>query len=161
MRTLFKGHLQLRWAISLCISNGCSGSIWKKSAKVIGKCPFYDQPFFMLPLTKILYPSCRWPLTHGSCSRFLPTEPQTDCQLTKWTWQPKVLSNSFYVPLFTTDLGKLAVPLSGVFLLRLTAIDCGMYFRWAKNVPNLLLMGDLRNTITCQLTFPCLYSKRF
>ncbi len=44
--------------------SGPSGtSIWNKSAKVIGKCPFYDQPFYMVPLTKILYPSCRWPLT--------------------------------------------------------------------------------------------------
>ncbi len=52
----FKGHLHLRWMILLCIINWCNGSI------TVRNCPFYDHPFHLLPLSKILRPRCRWPL---------------------------------------------------------------------------------------------------
>ncbi len=46
----------------IALRSGPSGTSICRSAKVIGKCPFYDQPFYMLPLSKILHPRCRWPL---------------------------------------------------------------------------------------------------
>ncbi len=52
-----KGHLYLRWMISFGIINGRSGWI------TVRNCTKYDQPFYMLPLSKILHPRCRWPLS--------------------------------------------------------------------------------------------------
>ncbi len=38
----------------------------RKLHKVTGKCPFYDNPFYLLPLAKIFHPMWGWPL-RGVC----------------------------------------------------------------------------------------------
>ncbi len=48
---------------SVCDISVPSGTpIWNKSATLTGKCPFFDHPFYMLPLAKILHRRWGWPL---------------------------------------------------------------------------------------------------